>query len=199
MAEVVLHERAGSRRRTICLAPEQPHPSTQEYDKHWNKSIAPLGPTGLLIEAALLHGIAIDDQLVVRQKAEQTIDIMKAPFQHLGALVRHLCIRNWTRSDEGCRMETENLKEMNRIATQAGAKGRDEDDQLMLDVVRTGSVWNRTAAFWAGQVDDNKCQHCMAEECSLNHIWTCAALAEARKEADKELAGIDPPRRSRFR
>ena len=59
--------------------PEQPHPSTQEYDWRWNKSIAPLGPTGLPIDAALWHGIGIDDPLILRHKAGQSMDSMKVP------------------------------------------------------------------------------------------------------------------------
>ena len=71
------------------MAPEQPHPSTQEYDRQWNKSIAPVGPMGLLIEAALWHGMGIDDQLTISQKAEQPLDILKVPYQSLKFLTLH--------------------------------------------------------------------------------------------------------------
>ena len=43
----------------------------------------------MLIEAALWHGIGIDDQLTLRQKAEQPIDILKVPYQSLKMLTLH--------------------------------------------------------------------------------------------------------------
>ena len=33
-----------------------------------------------------------------------------------------------------------------------------EEDLLMLNVVRTGSTWTKTSAYWAGQVDDQMCE-----------------------------------------
>ena len=72
--------------RTFEYPPEQPQPSTKEHSQHWDQDIAPVGPIGLLIEAALWDGMALDDQLTLRQQAEQPIDILKVPYQSLKML-----------------------------------------------------------------------------------------------------------------
>ena len=49
------------------------------------------------------------------------------------------------------------------------------NDLLILNVTRTGSCWNRAAAYWAGQCDDQLCPLCKEKE-GYDHNWTCKAL-----------------------
>ena len=65
---------------------------------------------------------------------------------------------------------------------------------MLLDIVRTGSASSRTAAYWAGQVDDKTCQLCMEEDNAPEPMWTCKALEKARREANVEIANVDPNR-----
>ena len=51
---------------------EQPHPSTKEYDKEWDKEIQPVGPIGLLIESIVWHGMAIDTNMKMWQPRGRT-------------------------------------------------------------------------------------------------------------------------------
>ena len=44
---------------------EQPHPTTKQQDAWWKDQIEPLGPVGLLIEAAVWNGLVIDQELRV--------------------------------------------------------------------------------------------------------------------------------------
>ena len=79
------------------------------------------------------------------------------------------------------------MKEMDQIATTASTNKLDENERMVLDMVRNGAAWNRTAAFWAGQVDDKMCKNCGEDENTPDHIWTCCALKAIREEADPEL------------
>ena len=67
-----------------------------------------------------------------------------------------MCRRNRTRSEEGCRKKAEIPEEVDLTATKANTKKLDENESMVLDMVRTGAVKNRTAAFRSGQVDDKK-------------------------------------------
>ena len=62
---------------------------------------------------------------------------------------------------------------------------------MLLSVVRTGSAWTRTAAYWAGQAESTECELCGQEEKS-DHIWTCPKLEGKRRELDVDLAELDP-------
>ena len=58
--------------------------------------------------------------------------------------------------------------------------------------MRTGSAWNRVAAYWSGQVEDRICQLCLEGEENANHFWKCKSLEQVRKDADKDIAALDP-------
>ena len=77
----------------------QPHPSTKEHDVDWNKEIQPRGPVGLLIESLVWHGLAIDQDLRIRQKNEPAIDILNMPYQSLKKLVLQAAARARTRAE----------------------------------------------------------------------------------------------------
>ena len=77
----------------------------------------------------------MDDELTIRQWNQPPIGLTTAPFQHLPMLVRQMCTRNRTRSEEGCRQETEELMEIDRAATQANTKTLNEEDRLVWDFV----------------------------------------------------------------
>ena len=76
------------------------------------KKCKPHGPIGYLLESIHFQGAALVKQLRVRQWNQPKIEIARAPYQHLAALIRQMSTRNSTRSNVGCRMETENLEEI---------------------------------------------------------------------------------------
>ena len=75
----------------------------------------------------------------------------------------------------GTREEAVDLIEIDKEATMADTRKLSEKDLLILDVLRTGSAWNRTAAYWAGQCDDQRCLLCNEKE-EYDHIFTCKVL-----------------------
>ena len=64
---------------------------------------------------------------------------------------------------------------------------------MILNLTRTGSNWTRTAAYKAGQAEDDRCTLCGEKE-EADHMWVCDALCEDRKEADKEISEINSKR-----
>ena len=62
---------------------------------------------------------------------------------------------------------------------------------MILNLTRTGSTWTKVAAYKAGQVEDENCILCGKREKS-DHMWECEELKEERRDADKDLAELDP-------
>lgn len=148
-----------------------------------------LGPVGFLLESMHLQAAAMDDQYTMRQ-ANQPV-IAKAPIQQLATLVRQLATINRTRRADDERMETTGLEEIDGYARDAehkdtGGRGR----RGILNILRAGSTWTRTAAYWSGIKDDNICQRCMVAVGKTDHIWECCKLKEKTNEVDKDLAAI---------
>ena len=156
------------------------------------KRCKPFGPVGFLLESIFLQAAGMDCNYEIRQWNQPTIQIWQAPYQHLKPMVQQLCTRNRTKDGEDAREETQGLDEIDKTATEEGARKMSPDERMNLDIARTGSSWTRVAAYWAGQADDKVCQMCMEDEENAGHFWKCKKLEEARREADKELAEINP-------
>ena len=62
------------------------------------------------------------------------------------------------------------LGEIDKEATEAMAKQMDPEDCNTLDIVRSGSAWNKVAAYWSGQVEDKTCQLCLEGEENANNF-----------------------------
>ena len=120
------------------------------------------------------------------------VDIKQAPRQHMAPLVRQMCTRNRTKAACGQRTEAKGLTEIDYTATEGDTKGMTEEDRHTLGVVRTGSAWNRVAAYWAGQSSTKLWQLCGLQEEGPTHIWECASLRCCGQEVDSQLAEIDP-------
>ena len=114
--------------KTFVFPPEQPHPSTKEHDQHWSRSIVPVGPIGLLIEAALWHGMAIDDRLNLRQKAEQHIDILEVPYQSLKKLTLQAAAIARNRAEWSRNTGNSMVKEFREIDREASQVDPNLDD-----------------------------------------------------------------------
>ena len=80
------------------------------------------------------------------------------------------------------------MEEIDKEATESGIKAMQEDDRLIMDITRTGSTWTRSAADWAGQTEDKRCQICMEADESAEHFWVRKGLKQAREEAWKPKA-----------
>ena len=102
-----------------------------------------------------------------------------------------MAARNRTARMEDTREECMDLKEIDKEATNVKIKEATENDYLILNLTRTGSNWTKTAAYKAGQADNDECSLCGKREGS-DHMWVCEALQKEREEADKELAALDP-------
>ena len=71
----------------------QAHPTTKDYDVNWDHEIDPQGPVGLLIEAAVWNGLAIDRKLRLWQKNEPPVSILTMPYQNLQSHVHMMATR----------------------------------------------------------------------------------------------------------
>ena len=164
--------------------PEQPHPSTQEYDQRWNKSIAPLGPIGLLIEAALWHGMAIDDQLFLRQKTEQPIHIMKAPYQNLKMLTLHAATVSRNRAEWNRNTSNTMIKEcrdIDREASLVDPKMEENGKGIIRTSQIVGQMHTRGISKFNQDVTKT-CTYCEGDECTTDHLrWKCKYFDEKRK------------------
>ena len=152
------------------------------------KQCRPQGPIGLLLESIHLQAATIDRDFNIHQWNQPAIQLTKAPFQQIGAMAIQMCTRNRTRSAANKREMTKGLAEIDKEATRAETKKMDPQDRIILDLTRTGAMWTRTAAYWAGQVDDRMCQLCHQADETSDHFWKCKALKDARKEVDEDLA-----------
>ena len=70
-------------------------------------------------------------------------------------------------------------------------KIKEKGEMLTLSIIRTGSMWTRTAAYWSGKADDKMCQLCL-EEKRKESACRCCNLLENAKASVVDLAGINP-------
>ena len=134
----------------------------------------------------------MDSSYRIKRLNQPPIDVATAPWQHLAPLVGEMCTKNRTTVANGKREETVDLEEIDKIATRGKTNDLDEADRQILDIVRTGSSWNRVAAYWSGQAEDKQCVLCQAGDEGPTHFWSCPALEEARRRADSALSEIPP-------
>ena len=152
----------------------------------------PLGPVGFMLESAHLQGARIDEDGRFLQFNQPTIDILKDPYQDLKTLLKETFASNRTAAAEGVRKEHEGLFEVDRFATKGETGKMAEDAKLLLNIVRSGSMWIKSTGYWASHSDSKLCKLCGKEEETAEHSnWKCDFLCEARKNADAILAKID--------
>ena len=141
------------------------------------KQCRPHGPVGLLLETMHLQTAAMTDKFIIKQWNQPAIDVLQAPHQHLPALIQQMCTRNRTRMAENERHETENLVEIDAYATSGHMKEIDNEDLMQLNLVRTGSLWTKSTAYWTGRDEAKTCCICMEEDETAEHIiWRCKPL-----------------------
>ena len=168
--------------------PEQPHPSTQDYDRQWSMSIAPLGPTGLLIEAVLWHGMAIDDQLNLRQKAEQPIDILKAPYQSLKMLTLNAAAVARGRAEWNRNTSNTMIKECREIDREACLVDP-QMEELGKGIVRTSQIGGQMHKCGVSKFNQDvikACNYCEVDECTSDHLkWKCKYFDEKKNRSTR--------------
>ena len=128
------------------------------------KQCDPKGPVGFLLETLYLNGSVLDVKKTIRQYNQPPLNIEHAPHQELVPIVRQYATRNRTIRACDTRGETMDLAEIDKEVTMADTKKLSDEDLLIRNVHRTGSSWNRSAAYWAGQCNDQRCPLCMEKE-----------------------------------
>jgi hypothetical protein len=146
---------------------------------------------GYMLETVHLQASAMDDDFKIHQHNQAPIDVLNAAYQHITPMIRSAATRNRTKRAEGTRDECVGLTEIDEHATRGKTKKLERNDLMILNMERTCSTWNKTAAYHAGQSETKACELCGKDE-KAAHFWTCASLEGIRKEADPEIANLDP-------
>ena len=104
-------------------------PATGERSK-LTKVCKALGPLGLSARINVhRQAAAMGDQYTMRQANQQVIGITKAPILPLATLVRQLATINRTTRAYDERMETKDLEEIDRYATDGEHKDKTKDQR----------------------------------------------------------------------
>ena len=88
--------------------------------------------------------------------------------------------RTRTRRTESTRKETIGLRELDTECNKLSSSDFTSDNQLIIDLVRTGAAINGEAEYWAGQKETKTCILCNEADDDSSHFWHCSALQEAR-------------------
>ena len=124
----------------------------------------PKGPIGYVLETVHLQGSAMDDGMRIHQHNQAPIDLLKAAYQHITPMIRSAAARNRTHRAEGSRDECVGLAEIDEHATKGKTRKLERNDLMIIDMERTCSTWNKTAAYKAGQSQTKACDLCGKEE-----------------------------------
>ena len=120
-------------------------------------------------------------------------NLQLTPYQDLKKLARECFTKDRTTAAEGCRKEHVALEEVDLLATRGDVDKLEADDKMLLNTIRTGTMWTKTAGYWAGHVEDMQCTLCGAAKETMEHlIWYCTALAKDRGEACSYLGKCNP-------
>ena len=170
---------------------EQPHPTTKQHDRGWNDQIDPVGPVGLLVEAAVWNGLVIDCDLRLWQENEEPIDILRTPYQGLKVAVKAMASRARTaaewRRDTSKKLQ---VKEIDREASQLSKKLTDQEKGIVSTAMMGGTQAKQEIAAYNEDIDP-WCSHCKKGPSTVDHIrWECEAFEPTRVDTDPELAKV---------
>ena len=129
-----------------------------------------------MLESLFLQAAGIDQQLIIHTKGHTPTHIICMPYQQLGPTLKDIGIKNRTKYAMSTRVEVIGLEEIDIEATTRVSKKLPQDQRAVLDIIRTGSRWTSTAAYWAGQQEDKVCSVCNDTDEGFDHLWTCKAL-----------------------
>ena len=146
-----------------------------------------------MLETVHLQASAMDDDLRIHQHNQAPIEMITAAHQHITPMIRRAAMRTRTMRAAGSREECEGLVEIDEHATKGKTKKPERNDLMLLNMERTCSTWNKTAAYHAGQSETKACELCGKDE-RAGHLWTCSheGMKKVRKNADEEIASLDP-------
>ena len=100
-------------------------------------------PIGLMLESVHLRAAVVDDDVHFRQYNQTPIKIVEAPAQPPAPAIRQVVVRNQTRAVVDTRENPIYLLEIDKEATLACSSKLRQDDLMILDVTRKGSIWTR--------------------------------------------------------
>ena len=173
----------------------QPHPSTKEHDQNWDKELDAMGPIGLLIEAVLWHGMAIDKDLKIWQSNEPVIDILTMPMQNLKTIIQLAAARarsraEWFRNTSS--LISKGTLEIDRDISQPSKILNDIEKGIVATSLMGGNQARCEISKYNEDVD-NTCSYCREAESTADHIkWVCKEFKEVRTSIDAELARVPP-------
>ena len=87
-----------------------------------------------------------DAKMNVKQWNQPNIDSLEMQCEDVKTPSRQSLNRNRTKYVEGSRAEVVGLEEIDELATRIGHKAMNDEDRLLLDIVRTGSSWHKQVA-----------------------------------------------------
>ena len=108
------------------------------------------GPVGYLIESAHINAARIDQKGMMRQEGQPTIGVLGEAYQDLKKSTRENLQRNRTAAGEGYRKEHVGHVETDYYAAKGTIGKMDEEDKVILNVIRSGSTWTANTGYWAG-------------------------------------------------
>ena len=118
---------------------------------------------GYLLETVHLQASAMGDGMKIHQYNQVPIDLLNAAYQHITPMIRSAADRNSTMRAEGSRDECVVPEEIEELAATGKTKKLERNDLMILDMERTCSTWNKTAAYRAGQSQTKECELCAKE------------------------------------
>ena len=132
--------------------------------------------------------MAIDDQLVLKQRAEQPIDILKVPYQSLKMPTLHAATiarsrAEWSRNTTGTMLNE--CTEFDREASLVDHK-MEELGKGIIRTVQMGGQMHKCEISKFNQDVIKSCNYCTEEDCTIDHLrWKCKPFDAKRKAIDK--------------
>ena len=150
-------------------------------------------PVALLLLSLHRAACAIDTNYTIHAYNEPSLPIIHTPHQHTKQLFLDLGTRARTKAAAHKRTEYTGLHEIDTtVYHNATAKLTDEERHIVNNIAM-GGMWCASKLHELGHADSPACQHCGAEQQTVNHIlWHCPALAHARCTEHHNTEHIQP-------
>ena len=136
----------------------------------WAERFMPRGPIGLLLLASSHFGVAVDNDLYIRQHGHTNFSVMQAPYQALGTLLRQRVFNHRARACRANRSELMGLAtvDLSLLRDSFVHKKKSPEDGIRRWFVTLSSV-NNSILHAYDQHGDGRCR-CGASGQSFSHL-----------------------------